>query len=203
MKDVVVVINGSSVLESLRSGNGFAHAKWMNNCRSIRGSYKQKTSRMVKGNKPYEYTKWYRTKDDMGGLECIGKDEPDWKKILPKEPEMRQFTAKTYASHLIMEQKDYEANIGLFLDYLVFRLEDCKNLIHPLYKNPEKALKGDSVRRGGVSSARSRRSGGTEKDSKCWNDGDCDSCERIDDCPVGAEEKDEESNALQRMRLGI
>ncbi|NJD54403.1 MAG: hypothetical protein FIB07_16260 [Candidatus Methanoperedens sp.] len=185
MKNIIVVINASRVLEELISKNEFARGKWMSDCRSIRASYKQKTSRMEKNGKTYEYTKWYREKD-TGGLECIGKDEPEWKKILPKEPEMRTITAKTYRGQLIMEQKDYEANIGLFLEYLVFRLEDCKNLLHPLFKNPEKALKGDSVRRGGVSSAGSQISGGTE--NKCWNEGDCESCSHSDDCPVNTEQ---------------
>ncbi len=169
MKNIIVVINASSILEEIQAGNEFGRRKWENNCHSIKASYKQKTSRMEKNGKAYEYTKWYREKD-TGGLECVGKDEPDWKKILPKEPEMRQIAAKTYEGHLIMEQKDYEAHIGLFLDYLVFRLEDCKNLLHPLYKNPEKALKGDSVHGGGVSSAGSQRSGGTENEDDTYQD---------------------------------
>lgn len=81
---------------------------------------------------------------------------------MPPEPTLKQLPATEYEGHLVMEKKDYEANGKLFKEFLAFRLEDCKNLIHPLYANPDKALKDDSVRKGRVRSARSQNSGGTE-----------------------------------------
>lgn len=163
MKEPVIIISANGVLERQCIHFEMAHRDWGMKCRNIRASYKQKTSRMVKGDKEYEYTKWYRVKDDnTGGLECIGDTEPDWKKLLPPEPKPERLPAVEYEGHLVMEKKDYEANSKLFKEYLVFKLEDCTNFIHPLYKNLDKALKGVSVREGRVSSARSRLRSGTE-----------------------------------------
>ncbi len=168
-KEPVLIIGAGRVLADLDWQNEKALSEWRSQCASIRASYKQKTSRMVKGDKEYEYTKWYRIKGCSGSLESVGSEEPDWKKLLPPEPKPKEIPAVEYNGHLIMEKKDYEADSKTFREYLAFMLEDCINHIHPLYANPDKAL--DSVRRGGGAAGRSQASGGTENTlmKKCRN----------------------------------
>ncbi len=182
MKNMVIIIGGAPVLAGLNREYDMNHRIWESQCAGVRASFKKKTSRKGK----YEYTNWYREKSG-GGLQSVGKEEPDYSKYYPPEPKpAHSFNAQEYSGHLILEQKDYEANQKLFKDSLVFKLEDCQNFGHPLYKNPEKALKEkgsakyygdegyvsygyenpekhkDSVRKPGVSSGRSAISGGTE-----------------------------------------
>ncbi|HEY9245683.1 MAG TPA: hypothetical protein VIO11_02440 [Candidatus Methanoperedens sp.] len=82
----------------------------------------------------YEYTKWYRVKDDYGGLECIGDMEPDYKQYFPPEPKPRyDFRVQHYDGHILIDSKDYEGSCALFENCLAFRMGDCQNRIHPLY----------------------------------------------------------------------
>lgn len=87
--------------------------------------------------------------------------------------------------HIVIEEKDYKENLKMFEDCLVFKLSNCENYMHPLYANPDKVLSVWVPNAAG--SSREDRKG-----SKCWNDGDCESCEHADECPVDAEEKDPE-----------
>lgn len=152
----IIVINGMRTITGLYREYEMEHDIWGNKCASVRASFKKKTSRKGK----YEYTNWYREKSG-GGLECVGKEEPNYTKYYPPEPKPPySFEVLEYEQHLIIGLKDYEANLKLFKECLAFGLEDCKNLTHPLYKNPEKAL--SSVRAPGVNSARSQISGRTE-----------------------------------------
>lgn len=158
----VVVINASEVLTDLTRSYAWKLDVWQSNCASVRAGFKKKTSRTVKNGKEYESTNWYKIKSG-GGLESVGKEEPDYEKYYPPKPEPAfTFKFQEYEGHVILEEKDYEANKKLFKDCLAFRLEECRNFIHPLYKNPQKAI--DSVRKGGVSSGRSQISGGTENE---------------------------------------
>ena len=182
----IIVINGAPVLDNLNSEYAWKHEQWINECASVRARFHKKTSRSQKGDKIYEYTNWYQ--ETGSGLKCIGKEEPDYSKYYSPEPKPAiSFQSPGYGEHIVLSQKDYEANQKLFNDCLVFKLEGCLNYIHPLYRNLEKALK-DSVREHGVSSERSPRGAG-QKDDLCFNEGDCDNCEHNDECPVSAEEE--------------
>lgn len=162
MENIIVVIGAACVLDELRRKYELDHTHWLQQCRVIKASYKQKTSRMVKGEKEYVYTQWYKLKSG-GGLESAGNKEPDWNKLNPPEPKPKEVPGVAYSGHLLVEEKDYTANRELFREYLAFPLDECVNLAHPLFVNPENALKNaDSVRKSGVSSARSQISGGTE-----------------------------------------
>lgn len=161
MKDMVIVINGMQILASLNRGYEFNHDQWASQCAAVRAGFKKKTSRSTKNGKVYKTTLWYKLKSG-GGLESVGKNEPKYEEYYPPEPKPGyDFEVLDFEKHLIISQKDYEVNQKLFKDCLVFSLEDCKNMMHPLYKNPEKALK-DSVRKPGVSCVRSQSASRTE-----------------------------------------
>ena len=147
-KGLIIVINGSAAIEKIESEYRYELADWERQCAGIRASYRMKTSSMEKNGKIYEYTKCYRNKPE-GGLECVGKEMPDFDKIMPPEPqspitfeywEYREYPDK----HIVMSGKDWKANKELFKDSLVFKLADCQNKQHNLYKFPEPEL-GDSV----------------------------------------------------------
>ncbi len=109
--------------------NGFhenVHSKWETECRTIKASYKRKTSRMLKGDNEYEYTKWYKIKPD-GSLECVGDNEPDWNEILPPEPTPKHMPAVEYEGQLLMEQKDYDNNRVLLGDIINLKHSEIKN----------------------------------------------------------------------------
>lgn len=187
MKMPVIIINAAPILEELDADYLDERLRWEQQCKVIEGQFRKKTSRSVKNGKEYEYTGWYQIKPD-GGLESIGKDAPDFKKYYPPEPKPKYlFKFKEYDGNVILDEKDYLANQKTFKECLVFMLEECLNYTHPLYKNIDKAL--DSVRNGAGISARSPGKAGQK--NTCVNDGDCDSCEHNDRCPVFAE-KDEE-----------
>lgn len=192
----IVVINAYNVIAGLEEQYIREHTTWGNQCAIVRRGFRQKTSRSVKNDKEYESTIWYKVNLD-GSLESVGKEEPDYSKYYPPEPKPTySFKFQRYQDHIILEEKDYTANQTLFRACLAFALEECRNYIHPLYANPDKALKGDSVRKGGVSSVGSQISGGTEKERrlgcKCWNEGDCEMCSRSDDCPENSEDLEED-----------
>jgi len=183
----IIIVGGAPVLASLNREYNWKYGEWKNQCASVHARFKKKTSRSQKNGKEYEYTNWYE--ETAAGLKSVGKEEPDYSEYYPPEPKPAvTFKAAEYNGHLILEHKDYEANSKLFKDCLIFSLEDCKNLLHPLYKNPEKALK-DSVRSPGVSSGTISDHGMTEKDDNCRSDGDCGECEYQDECPVIAEDR--------------
>ncbi len=97
----IVIIRGASVIASLNREYTWKHQEWEGMCASVRASFKKKTSRMVKGDKEYEYTKWYRMKGDCNGLECVGKEEPDYKQYYPPEPKPAvSFKGAEYEGHL-------------------------------------------------------------------------------------------------------
>lgn len=193
----ILVINGYEDIVALEESYIQKHTIWGNECASVRAMFKKKTSRKEKNGKLYEYTNWYR-ETSGGGLESVGKQEPDYKKYYPPEPKPAySFAFKEYEGHVILEEKYYLENQKLFEECLAFRLEECQNRIHPLYANPDKAIK-DSVRKSGVISARSSGNAGQKRDPACIDDGclgdwDCDSCEHSDECPVMAESNEEDS----------
>ncbi|MCX9011315.1 MAG: hypothetical protein OIN66_09350 [Candidatus Methanoperedens sp.] len=185
VKDMVIVIQGAPVLTGLYREFEWKHREWEAECNGVRARFKKKTSRSNKNGQIYEYTNWYE--ETGSGLKSVGKTEPDYSKFYPPEPKLPySFEYNEYEGHIIISQKDYEANQKHFKDCLVFGLEEGLNRSHALYKNPEKALK-DSVRKPGVSSGRSAVSMETEKGTidMCLGDGDCDNCEHSDECPVG------------------
>ncbi len=186
--DFVIVIGGGEIINSMDREFTIDLSMWGDQCAAIKAGFKQKTSRMQKGEKTYEYTKWYRIKGD-GGLECIGDREPDYRQYFPPEPKQKyDFKVRHYeGGHILIDSKDYEGNRSLFKDCLAFRLEDCQNYLHPLYKNPEKAI--DSVPNRGASSKRSLSKPGQKKEDICLNDYDCDVCKYSDDCPEGHESR--------------
>ncbi len=190
-KDLIVVIGGGDIIASMDREYAMDLSIWGDRCAAVKKGFKKKTSRMRKGDTEYEYTKWYRIKGDYGGLECIGDKEPDYKNYFPPEPKpkygFKDHCSRLEYGNILISSKDYDDNRAIFKECLAFRLEDCQNYSHPMYKNPEKTLKDrGSVRAPGVSSARSAVSGGTEKEDMCLGDGDCDECEHQDECPVVA-----------------
>jgi hypothetical protein len=111
------------------------------------------TSRTTKGGKVFEYTNWYE-ENGTGGLKSVGKEEPDYKKYYPPAPKAGySFPYKEYGRHVLLAEKDYNANQAVFRTCLAFPLDGCQNRIHPLYKNPQKEV--NSVQDREVSSARS------------------------------------------------
>lgn len=185
MKEPVLVIGGFDVIEDLDQEFDRVHSEWVSKCSAIKAQFKQKTSRMEKAGHVYEYTKWYREKSN-GGLECVGSTEPDFKKLYPAEPKpSHSFKFCEYDGHLIIDRIDYESNQIAFKNYLVFKLQECINMIHPLYSNPDKALKeyaSDSVHSAGMSSERSPKGAvsvslaskisGLQPDRKCETEKD-------------------------------
>lgn len=183
----IIIIRGAPILASANREYEWEHRQWEAECSGVRARFHKKTSRCKKGGKEYEYTNWYQ--ETGSGLKSVGKEEPNYAGFYPPEPKPPySFKAVEYDGHLMLEKKDYEGNLKLFKDCLVFELEDCKNFEHPLYKNPGRALKDKgSVRKPGVSSGRSAISEETENEDMCRGDGDCDECEHQDECPVIAE----------------
>lgn len=170
-KGLIIVINGSAAIEKLEREYRYELADWKVKCANIRASYRMKTSSMEKNGKVYEYTKCYRTKEG-GGLECVGKEMPDFDKIMPPEPqspitfEYWKYDGGEYfgCEHIVMTAKDWKENWNQFTgttQCLAFRLEDCQSMTHPLYENPEKDL-GDSVHVPGVITKRPVTEGQTE-----------------------------------------
>ena len=150
-KSLIVVVNGTDIIEELQRDYRFAVTTWGADCFKIRNSYMMKTSRSEKKGVEYEYTNWYKRNPD-GGLTIHGKEEPDYQKLYPPEPEpVIKFPYWTYADrdyapseHLILTEKDYKENESMFSKCLVFRLTDCINVEDRLYKDP-KALLVNSV----------------------------------------------------------
>lgn len=149
-KGLIIVINGSAAIEGIERHYRFELEDWKRQCAGIRASYKMKTSASKKNGVRYEYKNCYR--ETGSGLECVGKEMPDFDKILPSEPqspitfEYWKYDGGEYfgCEHIVLSVKEWEANKKQFKDSLTFRLEDCQNKQHPLYKKPEKEL-GDSV----------------------------------------------------------
>jgi len=193
----ILVIDGSRILAELNHQYERNRYEWEIQCSAVKARFKQKTSRTTKNGKVYESTNWYEEQPG-GGLKSVGKEEPDYSKYYSPEPKpVYSFGFNEYDGHVILEEKDYKANQALFRDCLAFRLEECVNFSHPLYKNPQKAI--DSVRKAGVSSARSPGKVGQKRDpvcfgddERCLGDGDCDNCEHNDECPVPVEYEGEE-----------
>lgn len=210
----LIVIDGLRVIQLLDIEYGIEHMTWERSCTQIKKSFKKKTSRSTKNGKKYESTRWYQVHED-GSMQSTGSpEEPDYSKFYSPEPKLKYgFTIWVTESrlhgdeHIVIEEKDYKDNLKIFKDCLVFRLSKCENYMHPLHANPDKVLsvrvpnaagsagmdRMDSVRNSGRISAGSSGRGGQNKD-ECWNDGDCDNCEHSDECPVTAEndEEDEE-----------
>lgn len=137
----IIVIDGSRILAKLDSDYERKHSEWHLLCSAVRAGFKKKTSRTIKNGKEYEYTNWYMEQPG-GGLKSVGKEEPDYSKYYPSEPKpLIMFKFQEYWGHVLLEEKDYIANQTLFRDCLVFKLEECMNYIHPLYKDPNKAIK--------------------------------------------------------------
>ncbi len=89
------------------------HSKRERALRKIKASYRRKTHRCVKKGVEYEYTYWHRIKPD-GGLESVGKEEPDWNEIIKQEYD------------LLMEQKDYDNNRILIGDIIKLKHSEIK-----------------------------------------------------------------------------
>ncbi len=190
----IIVINASPVLASLNRSYQYKLDDWKAKCASIRAGFHKKTSRSQKNGHVYEYTHWYIEKPG-GGLQIVGKEEPDYTKYYPPEPKSEcSFKADEYEGHLIMDEGDYLENQKIFKDCLAFPIEECENFNHPLFVDPEKAI--NSVRNSRNSSEGSRgtvrqKRDPAQIDDGCFNDGDCDNCEHNDECPVMAEEDEE------------
>lgn len=205
----IIVINAKTILSDLDREYQCQMAEWKSQCLSVHSNFKKKTSRSNKNGKSYESTAWYKIKPG-GSLKSVGKKEPDYSKYYPPEPKPAySFKSYSWEEHVILNIKDYEANLKLFKDCLAFNLELCRNASHPLIKNPQKAMDSikkrfandgghiyemkDSVWTCGVSSAGSPWEPGQtgvpiSPGENCLGDGDCDECEHQDECPVGAEE---------------
>ena len=128
---IIIVINGHEVLAGLDESYKWKLEEWKGKCASVRAGFKQKTSRSKKNGKVYESTNWYEEQPG-GGLKSVGKEEPDYTKYYPPEPKPPiLFKYREYDGHVLLEEKDFTVILALFKDCLVFRLDDCKNLIHP------------------------------------------------------------------------
>jgi len=209
----LIVINGMEVLQSLDSEYHIEHSTWERSCDLIRKSFRRKTSRSIKNDKEYETTRWYRVMPD-GSMKSTGSsEEPDYSEFYTPEPKPSYgFTVWVpdirihRDEHIVIEEKDYKENLKIFKDCLVFKLENCENYMHPLSANPDQVLSvrvlraagpawqdrtNNSVRNPGAISEGSRGRTG-QKDGVCWNDGDCDECDHSDECPVGAEDDEDD-----------
>ncbi|KAB2942397.1 MAG: hypothetical protein MPEBLZ_04510 [Candidatus Methanoperedens nitroreducens] len=131
----IIVINAKTILADLDRKYQCQMVEWKSQCLSMHSNFKKKTSRSNKNGKSYESTAWYKIKPG-GGLESVGKEEPDYSKYYPPEPKPAySFKFQKYEEHVILNIKDYEANLKLFKDCLAFNLELCRN---PLIKNLKK-----------------------------------------------------------------
>lgn len=158
----IIVIDGNHILARLDSEYERKYSEWQLLCSAVRAGFKKKTSRTIKNGKEYESTNWYMEQPG-GGLKSVGKEEPDYRKYYPPKPKPAcSFGFQRYDEHVLLEKKDYEANLKLFKEYLAFPLEECQNRIHPLYKNPQKAL--NSVSQQGMKSEISSGINGQKKD---------------------------------------
>lgn len=149
-KGLIIVINGSAAIEGIETDYRFELADWKSECAGIRASYRMKTSVSEKNGVRYEYTNCYR--ETGSGLKCVGKEMPDFDKIMPPEPQS-PITFEYWElwdgedSHIVMSGKDWEENWNQFTGTtrcFAFRLEDCQSKSHPLYMNPVKELTGSS-----------------------------------------------------------
>lgn len=135
----IIIINAKTILADLDRKYQCQMAEWKSQCLSVHSNFKKKTSRVIKSGKPYESTAWYKIKPG-GGLESVGKEEPDYSKYYPPEPKPAySFKSYSWEEHVILNIKDYEANLKLFKGCLAFNLELCRNVNHPLVKNLKKA----------------------------------------------------------------
>lgn len=138
----IIVINARDVIATLNRNYERERHEWECKCAGVRASFKKKKSRKEKNGTVYEYTNWYR-ETSGGGLESVGKQEPDYAKYYPPEPRPAiSFKCKEYEGHVLLDEKDVMENQELFKKYLAFRLDDCRNLAHPLYMDPKNKVHG-------------------------------------------------------------
>lgn len=122
MSDVFVV-DGYYEISNARSEFSIEKRVWESECWAIRNSFVKKTSTVKtskNGNKK-EYTYWYKVKTG-GGLQMVGKDEPNYQDLYPPAPtDPIEFKFEVInRSHIILNLEDYEKNKDLFMECFVF-----------------------------------------------------------------------------------